>query len=266
MKNKKVAELPGLASPIHLPNTYTRIPISNYFLQPEKVSSISTSPYNKTNLSSSHEVVFPVENYEPVFNLNIETNSNEYDIPVFASAKKSYNFRYIPTPQKNVSSVFVAGGMNGWNKNATPLKLNEDGSYSVELFLEPGLYPYRIWENGTDELLDANNKNKMPNGLGGENSFIEIPSAPKPTMEVLSQKGKKIVVYCSSEPKGAQIYFENQRIPVSIVHVQEPYLSEWELHFNIPAKAWKMKRSHIRAYAHDGNQLFNDVLIPLSYG
>ena len=265
-KNKKVAELPGLASPIHLPTNYTRIPVSNYIVHPEEVVSISTSPYDKTNLSSAREVVFPAGTYEPVFNLNIETNSSEYDIPVFASAKKAYVFSYIPTYQKDVNSVFIAGGMNGWNKNATPLKRNEDGTYSVELFLEPGLYPYRIWENGTDELLDVNNKNKMPNGLGGENSFIEIPSAPKQTMEVLSQKGKKIIVYCTSEPKGAQVYFENQRIPVSIVHVQEPYLSEWELHFNIPAKAWKMKRSHIRAYAHDGNQLFNDVLIPLSYG
>ena len=84
--------MPGLASPIHLPNTYTRIPVSNYIVNPEEVLSISTSPYDKTNLSSAREVVFPIGNYEPVFNLNIETKSNEYDVPVFASAKKSYLF------------------------------------------------------------------------------------------------------------------------------------------------------------------------------
>jgi len=259
-KNTVKSELPGLASPIQLGVTQTRVPLQNYFLEPKDVTALSADP-SSVVYSPQREAVFNTnQNYTTIFNLNCETPSAEYDIPVFASDKKRYVFTYVP--HNEVNSVFIAGGMNGWNKNATELTLNPDGSYSAEFYLQPGLYPYRIWENGTNEMLDANNPNRMPNGLGAENSYFEVGSASASTSELFmyysAAKKKQLTIECSETPEAAFVYFENRLIPSTVL--------ENSIQFFLPSNAKLFKRAHVRVYAYKRDKRFNDVLIPLQWG
>ncbi len=70
-------------------------------------------------------------------------------------------------------TIHLVGDFNGWNKTATPLRLNEH-SWCVSLELDANqAYQYRYLVNGTDWYNDWRADRYVPNELGGDNSVIE---------------------------------------------------------------------------------------------
>ncbi len=75
-------------------------------------------------------------------------------------------------------SVTVAGEFNGWNSNANPLTDPDgDGVWTATIQLRPGKYQYKFVVNGSDWTIDPANPKKTEDGLGGENSLIEVSMA-----------------------------------------------------------------------------------------
>jgi len=63
-------------------------------------------------------------------------------------------FRY---EDPSAGSVSVAGDFNGWNTNANPMTLGDDGVWSTVLDLDPGTYEYKFVVNGTEWIADPGN-------------------------------------------------------------------------------------------------------------
>jgi glycosidase len=192
--------------------------------------------------------------------LSVNYNGTAYDIPVFASEKVVHRFTYQSTSPE-VTEVGISGSMNGWNYKATSLRAVEGkpGTWEVSLTLNPGLYQYRIWENGV-EMLDANNPEKMDNGMGGFNNtfYAGEKKGEAPRLITQSYSDSEIRISTEGNVKDVVACFENHRIPAE--------LRNNEIRIAIPEAADTLNRSHIRVYAHDGVQRSNDVLIPLEQG
>jgi hypothetical protein len=71
------------------------------------------------------------------------------------------------------AGVFVAGSFNGWSPSATPLRLQGDGRWAVELILSRGKHEYRFIVDGQwmdDPLSPA----YISNPFGGLNCVLVI--------------------------------------------------------------------------------------------
>ena len=91
-------------------------------------------------------------------------------------------------------SVSVAGDFNNWSVNANPLSDPDgDGIWSCEIKLPTGKYQYKFVVNGEIWLIDPNNSKKVPDGLGGENSSLEVSSINirEPSAESISADSAK---------------------------------------------------------------------------
>ncbi len=264
---KKKVELPGIASPMLLQPGYTTFPLTDYFLSHENVAAISLSNNKKVGYNAKGEAVFAEESYPPLMNLNCETKSGkQFDIPVFASDKKKYTFIYHASKDA-VKSVHVAGAFNGWNKNATELTFNpETQKWSTTLYLSPGVYPYRIWEDGTNEMLDGTNSKRMSNGMGGENSYIEIAGSMEPYMEAITYKKRILTVYLTEKPENVFAYINNKLAKVTVSTKEDSTCGYYTAQIEIPFKFRLVKRATLRVFASTSNSRFNDLLFPLAAG
>ena len=69
--------------------------------------------------------------------------------------------------------VMLAGDFNNWDYTATPLKKSKGTLWQREVALKPGRYEYRFVVDG-GWVTDPNNNNRVWNGLGTENSVLEL--------------------------------------------------------------------------------------------
>ncbi|MFA7329636.1 MAG: alpha-amylase family glycosyl hydrolase [Candidatus Delongbacteria bacterium] len=101
--------------------------------------------------------------------------------PVFAQVW--HRFRLDPrssfyTGPAQISTVNLAGTMNGWNSTLTPLSLGADGTWSVERVLQEGAYQYKFVVNGSDWSSDPDNPRMNAND--NNNSMLDLAPAPGP--------------------------------------------------------------------------------------
>lgn len=247
----------GLAIPIRLNPDTTLIRLSEFVSDPKLIRSVKIDG-KELSWNANGELWLTQPQGEPVVNLELDYDKIRYDIPVFASEKVKHRFVYNASSNK-VNEVSMSGTMNGWNHKATSLVHQADRAWEVSLTLNPGLYQYRIWEDGK-EMLDANNAEVIVNGMGGlNNTFVagETPSTP-PFLFAESENNGQLIVRSLHPFKGVLAYFENHLIPLRVKGDQ--------VVVNIPGEARTVERSHIRIFSHDGKQRGNDVLIPLEYG
>ena len=70
-------------------------------------------------------------------------------------------------------TVFLVGDFNNWQEDATPMKRNKDGSFSITLELETGKeYQFRYLVNGSEWHNDWQADRYVPNPFSGDNSVI----------------------------------------------------------------------------------------------
>lgn len=253
---KTTSALVGLATPIRLQLDTTRVWLTDYFPEAKGVESVQ---WNNITWSadSTGMLLLTGAAPSPVSNLRVNYEGSQYDIPVFATHKVRYTFTYTPS-RLDVATVELSGSMNGWNRKATPLKRSGE-SWSVELTLNQGLYQYRVWEDDT-EMMDASNSNTIGNGLGGVNNTFQAgpEQGDQPMMYTFSAKGTTITLKDGNACKNVEAYWEN--------HLLEATLGNGEIVLEIPAEAASRERSHIRVFADNGVQRYNDVLVPLNRG
>ena len=72
------------------------------------------------------------------------------------------------------ATIFVAGSFNDWDPRFTEMKYNcEEGVFSCEVKLTPGVYEYKYVINGSWKL-DSENDNVSANDFGTLNSVFEV--------------------------------------------------------------------------------------------
>ncbi len=69
-------------------------------------------------------------------------------------------------------SVHVAGTFNDWKPDTTPLQRRDDGTWSIELELAPGVYEYRFVVD--DCWCDPAASETVLNPFGGLNAVLRI--------------------------------------------------------------------------------------------
>jgi glycosidase len=103
-------------------------------------------------------------------------DSFNYSIPVIVTNQKKVTFSI---KWGKESKLFLFGCFNNWNREQYPLTYNnENGHFEISIPLDYGNHEYKFLIDGV-ELIDPGNPDKIPNGLGGENSLLSIkkPSA-----------------------------------------------------------------------------------------
>jgi len=98
----------------------------------------------------------------------------------------------------DAGQVFLAGSFNNWSANATPMKKDEAGYWTVVLQLSPGKHEYKFVVDGA-WITDLDNPNSKPDPYGGMNSVVEIDSKGN-----IVQRGG--VQRVSNTPLNARIY------------------------------------------------------------
>ena len=246
----------GLASPIRMQLDTTRVLLTDYFADPSKIEKIG---WNKLTWEADTLGVLTLIGAAPtrLSNLEVTYEGLRYDIPVFATNKIRHTFSYKPS-STSVKEVLLAGSMNGWNAKATPLR-NDGKQWSTDLVLTQGLYQYRIWEDGK-EMMDASNPNTISNGMGGFNNTFQVGEATtsQPLMFTDRFENGIIRIKDSDLSQNVLVYYNNALI--------ESSFSEGDIQIAIPQDAKQVQRSHIRVFADNGKQLYNDVIIPLENG
>jgi glycosidase len=248
--------LQGLASPIRLQLDSTRIVLTDYFAQPGNIESITWN--NRTwSADTSGTLLLTGAAPSPVSNLSVRYAGVNYDIPVFATNKIRYTFNYKPS-KPEVSTVELSGSMNGWNRKASPLTFNGE-NWSIELVVNQGLYQYRVWEDG-QEMMDANNPNTISNGMGGLNNTFQAGAVEgkQPMLFTESAQGNTITLLDADTCRHVFAYFENKILSSSI--------ENGRVIITLPTEASGKERAHVRVFADNGIQRYNDVFIPLSNG
>jgi len=71
--------------------------------------------------------------------------------------------------------VGITGDFTDWSVEGIPLERNEDGSWSLELPLEPGVFEYKYIVDGVWKV-DPENSERVRNSYGQLNSVLTVPS------------------------------------------------------------------------------------------
>lgn len=120
---------------------------------------------------------FPDENFSGITLVDFDFNGTTYSIPVRSRIQERYKFSFKPGKEYKVLNLF--GSFNGWDRGNLPMKDdNNDGIFEAEIALEPGRYQYKFFGDG-EEIIDPENKEKVPNGMGDFNSVFTVEEETK---------------------------------------------------------------------------------------
>lgn len=251
-----------LASPIRLGNDTTVVVLTDYFIEPEKISRIIAPPHVKVieNKDNQELKMVPDAQMQPVENLRFEYEGDIYDIPVFKSTKKAVPYTFNPAG-KSYGNVQLAGDMNAWNAQSTPLTLT-DGVWQTTLYLAPGVYQYLLVLDGKKQL-DPGNARRIENNVGGVNSLLEIEneSLKAPSIFTDAVVGDTVFIRNINPVSDWLVYIQNQRIGDKNI-----IKSDQRTGIIIPTSARDFDRTRLRIWAMNEYGVSNDILVPLEKG
>jgi cyclomaltodextrinase / maltogenic alpha-amylase / neopullulanase len=126
-------------------------------------------------------------------------NNESYVIPCKSEILQERTFKY--TPRGEFQNVNLFGSFNSWNRAELPMKdPDNDGTYEITIPLQPGRYEYKFYVDGK-ELIDSNNPERVPNGMGDFNSVITVTPArtEKSYLHLLGIEGNAIKFFYERE-------------------------------------------------------------------
>ena len=143
----------------------------------------------KFNFDKSRLIFTPKPEIEGLYLIGFSFNKQSYVIPVRVLAQQMVEFKF--KPEKKYHKVFLFGSFNSWNRSDLQMKEN-NGEYEISIPLEPGRYQYKFFADGT-ELVDPENPDKIPNGMGDYNSVLTINPKHKtqPFLQILGSEYSK---------------------------------------------------------------------------
>ena len=124
-------------------------------------------------LKDSNKLILRANNnYEGMTLINFDFHGMTYSIPVIVELLQVSKFTF--TPQKHYDTITLFGNFNSWDRQNLPMTDEDvDGKYEITVPLEAGRYEYKFYADG-EELLDPLNQDKIPSGVGTENSLLIV--------------------------------------------------------------------------------------------
>lgn len=249
----------GLASPIRLNAGPTYVLLSDYIQQYKKVESAVFLGDTLEIDTITWDVVITKQPNQAIAPLKLFVEGQRHDIPVFKTEKLNYTFTYKAegTPEK----IELAGNMNGWNPSATPLRL-ENGIWTTNFVLDPGVYQYQVVIDGAWQL-DQNNPESMSNGQGGFNSLFIVGDPQAKAPNLFTSKPLEDAIPIAINAAGTiHIWWEDLYQGEMAVHPGADTV--WVL--TPPAISKTMENSTLRAWIESEGLRGNDIVVPLKYG
>ncbi|PJB00186.1 MAG: hypothetical protein CO128_01255 [Ignavibacteriales bacterium CG_4_9_14_3_um_filter_30_11] len=124
----------------------------------------------KLNFDKTKIIITAPIDFEGVTLVSFNFNDKNYFIPVRVNKRQYLTFNF--KTNKKYKNVFLFGSFNGWDRSNLEM-INNNGSYSISIPLEPGRYQYKFFADGK-ELLDKSNPEKISNGMGSYNSVFTV--------------------------------------------------------------------------------------------
>ncbi len=147
---------------------------------------------------------------------NSQGESRPVTLLLWATKDTGHTFRF--RPGQPVQRVFVAGDFNGWNQHATQLLDKDgDGTYEVNVDLEPGKYQYKFVVDGR-WLADPQNPDKSPDGFGGYNSVLSYFPPKKPELVGVNRVVGEVLEYDIQFVPGAGAFQIDQNSVVVLLN------------------------------------------------
>ena len=200
-------EITDLIQPLLLTAGVTdSIPIGDIFFARDYPLKVQSHPdldieYQKDN---GLLIIKPKPAAEGLTLLKFIFRDREYVIPLQITRLQEQLFRFRAPRRGKIISVF--GSFNSWNRGNIPLHDSDgDGWYETIVYLEPGRYEYKFFLDG-EEILDAENPEKVSNPFGSFNSVLTIQPrhSDRLFLHLLNYQYKN---------SSAQILFHFERIP-----------------------------------------------------
>lgn len=255
-------ETHDLIQPVMLNDDSTIIDLSDYFMNPYKIKSLTFSKClipGKLEAGKALTLNYSGEPVPPVMVTRAWFGDTAYSFIMKRSPKVEYNLQYKPT--REVKSVFVAGDFNGWSATQTPLNF-KDGIWKADLKLYPGRFSYRIVVDG-DWILDPANKDTVSNNMGGVNSVLtvgDVQNENAPKLWLHSTDGNTILVSYDKKPDQIFVLWDNYQLVNRLVIIDE---DNKLIRFPIPENATQVDRSFMRVFSFNASGASNDLMIPL---
>lgn len=127
------------------------------------------------NFDRSKVLLTPLKDSEGLTLIDFNFEGNIYELPVKINNEQSIPFKF--KPNKKYNRVFLFGSFNSWNRSEFQMAGN-NGVYEISIPLEPGRYQYKFFADGA-ELIDPENPEKIPNGMGDYNSVLTVEQKHK---------------------------------------------------------------------------------------
>ena len=149
---------------------YSEIIISNYFDDYDELEIDSVYENLDVFLKNDTLKINQLNTYSGIETVQLLNGENQYSIVVNKRYSKFKNFEYYSN-EKDLN-VYVMGNFNDWNRKSHKMNYSS-GKYSFNMNFTPGIYQYKFVVDGA-EILDLNNLDSIPNGLGGWNNYFEV--------------------------------------------------------------------------------------------
>jgi diguanylate cyclase (GGDEF)-like protein len=95
----------------------------------------------------------------------------------FSKPRTSARLSHGPFANQTYQSVHVIGDFNGWDRTAEPMTWDSPkGYFSIELYLAPGKYEYKLLLDKEKLTVDPDNPETVYDGFDGRNSVLRIVS------------------------------------------------------------------------------------------
>ena len=253
----------NVVSPVTLNKDTTIIYLTDFFIQPEQIDSITFSKGLKWDWNKKQNTVtiIALTDLKPIGDMKLWSKSFAYSIILKRSAKRKYEFTYDPKGAK-VKTVQLAGEMNDWTPARTSFEQDHD-AWVAHIDLNPGVYQYQLVIDGK-WMLDPANAEKADNNNGGFNSIFKAGTSSSKPIVHTSKMGKDAFTISTENTKASlsiAAYWQNFKLGKNNLR----RMGE-ELMISVPEEAKKMQRSYIRVYVSDDENIGNDILVPLEYG
>ena len=239
-------------SPIQLNNEgVNKIDLSSYFFENYKIDSVFLEN-QKLELDSNCVELTTVTLNSFLSTLKVYVENVPYHILIKAPDVQETTISL----QSEAKEVKIKGEFTNW----VPVPMEQYGdTFRFTKSLDPAVYQFCFIVDGKEQLGDY--YDLVPNGLGGENCQISVPSkrTENPSLSFEFDKDGHVVFKSLSRKAKLMVFFENQLIEhfdttiKGIIPILPSYSSQLDL-------------SYLRAWAHSDKGYSNEVLIPYING
>ncbi len=242
----------GLCSPIQLSvEDLNKIDLSDFFLEKYGIDSVYFE-HEKLDLDSVYIELSPKKLNTFLSTLTVYIDNITYHILVKAPDVQETTISF----QTTAEDVKIKGEFTNWV--AVPMHKVGD-IYKFTKHLNPAVYQFCFVVDGKEQLDDR--YDYVPNGLGGENCKISVPSnrIDNPTLNFEFNEVGDVVLKTSGGDVNLLVFYENQLI-------QQFDSTEKGVIPHIPHYSNQLELSHLRAWAYSKTGYSSEVLIPFVNG